>query len=51
MIASIPSAVLLGVDGRPVSVEVHVSNGLTGFTIVRLPDAIRESRDRLRAEK
>lgn len=50
MIASIPSAVLLGVDGRPVFVEVHVANGLPGLTIVGLPDAaVRESRDRVRA--
>jgi len=50
MIAAIPSAVLIGVDGHPVSVEVHVSNGLPGFTVVGLPDAaVRESRDRVRA--
>jgi magnesium chelatase family protein len=50
MIAAIPSAVLIGVDGRQVSVEVHVSNGLPGFTVVGLPDAaVRESRDRVRA--
>ncbi|MHB1710946.1 MAG: YifB family Mg chelatase-like AAA ATPase [Acidimicrobiales bacterium] len=50
MIATIPSAVLIGVDGKPVSVEVHVSNGLPGFTVVGLPDAaVRESRDRVRA--
>ncbi len=50
MIASIPSAVLHGVDGRLVSVEVHVANGLPGFTVVGLPDAaVRESRDRVRA--
>jgi magnesium chelatase family protein len=50
VIAIIPSASLLGVDGRPVSVEVHVSNGLPGFTVVGLPDAAcRESRDRVRA--
>jgi magnesium chelatase family protein len=41
---------LLGVDGLPVRVEVHVSNGLPGFTVVGLPDAAcRESRDRVRA--
>ena len=34
MIAAIPSAVLIGVDGHQVSVEVHVSNGLPGFTVV-----------------
>ena len=50
MLASIPSATLHGVDGRPVSVEVHVSAGLPGFTVVGLPDAaVRESRDRVRA--
>ncbi len=50
MLATIPSATLLGVDGRPVTVEVHVSAGLPGLTIVGLPDAsCRESRDRVRA--
>ena len=50
MIATIPSATLLGVEGRPVAVEVHVSNGLPAFTVVGLPDAAcRESRDRVRA--
>ncbi|MGI8759522.1 MAG: YifB family Mg chelatase-like AAA ATPase [Acidimicrobiales bacterium] len=50
MLASIPSAALLGVEGRPVSVEVHVSAGLPGFTVVGLPDtSCRESRDRVRA--
>ena len=50
MTATIPSATLLGVEGHPVAVEVHVSNGLPGFTIVGLPDAAcRESRDRVRA--
>ena len=50
MIATVPSATLLGVDGRPVSVEVHVSSGIPGFHMVGLPDAAcRESRDRVRA--
>ena len=50
MIATVPSATLLGVRGRSVSVEVHVSNGLPAFTIVGLPDAsCREARDRVRA--
>ncbi len=50
MLASVGSATLSGAVGRPVSVEVHVSNGLPGFTIVGLPDAaVRESRDRVRA--
>jgi magnesium chelatase family protein len=50
VLATIPSATLFGVDGRAVSVEVHVSQGLPGFSIVGLPDATcRESRDRVRA--
>ena len=50
MIATIPSATLLGVEGAPVAVEVHVSKGMPGFTVVGLPDAsCRESRDRVRA--
>lgn len=50
MIATIPAATLLGVDGHPVVVEVHVSNGLPGFSIVGSPDpSCRESRDRVRA--
>jgi magnesium chelatase family protein len=50
VIATVPSASLLGADGEPVAVEVHVSNGLPGFAIVGLPDAAcREARDRVRA--
>jgi magnesium chelatase family protein len=50
MLAAIPSATLLGVEGHPVTVEVHVANGIPGFQIVGLPDdACRESRDRVRA--
>ena len=51
MIACIASAILHGVEGRPVAVEVHVNDrALPGFTIVGLPDAaVRESRDRVRA--
>ncbi len=50
MFATMSSAVVEGVDGHPVTVEVHVSNGLPGYTMVGLPDAsCRESRDRVRA--
>lgn len=50
MLATISSATVLGVDGQPVQVEAHISNGLPGFTIVGLPDtACREARDRVRA--
>jgi len=50
MLATIPSAALLGVQGHGVTVEVHVSNGIPGFTVVGSPDAVcREARDRVRA--
>jgi magnesium chelatase family protein len=50
MLATVPSAVLVGVDGHAVSVEVHVAPGIPTFTIVGLPDvSCRESRDRVRA--
>ena len=50
MLASIPSASLLGATGIPVRVEVHVGKGLPGFRIVGQPDpACRESRDQVRA--
>lgn len=50
MLATIASATLLGVDGHRVDVEVHVSSGLPGYTVVGLPDASgRESRERVRA--
>lgn len=50
MLATIPSATVLGVDGQSVTVEVHVSAGLPGFKIVGLPDtSCREARDRVRA--
>jgi magnesium chelatase family protein len=50
VLATVLSASLLGVDGIPVRVEVHVGNGLPAFTIVGLPDtSCREARDRVRA--
>lgn len=50
MLATVLSATLVGVEGRPISVEVHVSTGIPSFSIVGLPDAsCRESRDRVRA--
>ena len=50
VLAMVHSATLVGVQGQPISVEVHVSTGLPSFTIVGLPDAsCRESRDRVRA--
>ncbi len=49
MLARISAAAVSGVDAIPVSVEVDVSTGLPGVTMVGLPDAtVRESRDRVR---
>jgi magnesium chelatase family protein len=49
-LASVPSATLIGVQGRSISVEVHVSSGIPSFTVVGLPDAsCREARDLVRA--
>ena len=50
MLAAVRSATLRGIDGCPVTVEIHVSPGLPTYTVVGLPDAsCRESRDRVRA--
>jgi magnesium chelatase family protein len=50
VLAFVRSATLRGVDGQVVTVEVHVSRGLPGYTVVGLPDAAgRESRERVRA--
>jgi magnesium chelatase family protein len=50
VLAAVRSAVLEGVDGRIVTIEVHVSRGLPGYTVVGLPDAAgKESRERVRA--
>jgi magnesium chelatase family protein len=50
MLATVASAALLGVDGHPVAVEVHATDGLPCFTVVGQPDgACREARDRVRA--
>jgi len=50
MLATVVSSTLVGVDAVPVSVEVHVADGLPSFSIVGLPDATcREARDRVRA--
>ena len=50
MIACVRTASLFGVEADPVIVEVHVSPGLPGFTLVGQPDGVcREARDRARA--
>jgi magnesium chelatase family protein len=45
----VPSATLVGLDGRVIRVEVDVAPGLPGFTIVGLADAaLQEARERVR---
>ena len=40
----------IGIHAQPVSAEVHLSNGLPGFTIVGLAEtAVKESKDRVRS--
>jgi len=49
-LAVLRSRALSGMEALPVSVEVHLANGLPSFTIVGLPDAeVREAKDRVRA--
>ena len=49
-LAVLHSRALAGLDASLVAVEVHLANGLPGFTIVGLPEAeVREARDRVRA--
>jgi magnesium chelatase family protein len=50
MLAKVTSCAVVGLDGALVDVEVDISNGQPGFTIVGLPDAaVQESRERVRA--
>lgn len=50
MLSTVPSATVVGVHGLTVRVEVHVGDGLPGFTMIGLPDtSCREARDRVRA--
>ena len=50
MLARCLSASLLGIDARPVTVEVDLAPGLPGLQLVGLPDtAIQESRERVRS--
>lgn len=49
MLARLRAAAVFGIHAVPVSVEVDVSPGLPGMTMVGLPDTtVRESRDRVR---
>jgi len=49
-LAVLHSRALAGMDAPPVTVEVHLANGLPSFQIVGLPEAeVKESRERVRA--
>lgn len=49
-LAIIHSRASVGVEAPLVSVEVHISNGLPGFTLVGLPETtVKESKDRVRS--
>jgi magnesium chelatase family protein len=50
MLACVRTAAVFGIDASPVLVEVDVTFGLPGFTMVGLPDtSVRESRDRVKS--
>jgi hypothetical protein len=50
MVARVKTVAFLGIDARPVDVEVQIAGGLPAFSIVGLPDkAVSEARDRVRA--
>ena len=50
MLAKVMSCAVVGLDGALVEVEVDISNGLTSFQVVGLPDkAVQEARERVRS--
>jgi magnesium chelatase family protein len=50
MLATLRTAAIFGVDAVLVKVEVDVTNGIPGYTVVGLPDrSVVESRDRVRS--
>ncbi|MED7819074.1 MULTISPECIES: YifB family Mg chelatase-like AAA ATPase [unclassified Francisella] len=49
-LAILKSRAQLGIEAHSVSIEVHLSNGLPGLSIVGLPEAaVKESKDRVRS--
>src|SRR5881394_2325781 len=49
-LAVVHSRAQVGIDALPVTVEVHLANGLPALNIVGLPEtAVKESKDRVRA--
>ena len=50
MLAKVHTAVVVGLDGEVVEVEVDTSRGLPSFSIVGFPNkAVQESRERVQA--
>jgi magnesium chelatase family protein len=50
MFAAVSTVAFLGIEARPVDVQVQIGAGLPRFSIVGLPDkAVAESRDRVHA--
>jgi hypothetical protein len=46
----VQSRALLGLEAAPVTVEVHLANGLPSFTLVGLADVeVKEARERVRS--
>ncbi len=44
------SAAILGINAEPITIETDISQGMTCFTIVGLPDtAVKEARERIRS--
>src|SRR5574342_980214 len=49
-LAVVHSRAQIGLEAPPVTVEVHLANGLPSLSIVGLPEAaVKESKDRVRA--
>ena len=50
MVSRVSTVAFIGIEARPVDVQVHVAPGLNAFNIVGLPDkAVAESRERVRS--
>ena len=49
-LAVVHSRAQVGIEALPVTVEVHLANGLPSLSIVGLPEAaVKESKDRVRS--
>lgn len=49
-LAVIYSRAILGINAPLITIEVHISEGLPGFTIVGLPEtSVKEAKDRVRS--